>query len=157
MFIINFLSTPLNTEKLSWEQALCLHWNYSFSLPQFLFPYLNALSQIGSVSVKKQKKKRKENETSETSIITPSVNYHRISHRQGRAAILLQPKGGRGMLLQTTHTSSPHISHCPCLHTVITKDLQLRLPTDHKQILLTAKLYFAVMSKIQMNDIYLIR
>lgn len=38
------------------------------------------------------------------------------------------------MLLQTTHTSSPPHTQPP--HTIITKDLQLRLNTDDKQILL---------------------
>lgn len=80
------------------------------------------------------------------------MSYRWISHQRGRAAIPLQPKGRRGMLLQTTRTSPPssaHTAHSLCLHTVITKDPQLRLPTHDKQIPFTAET--AILNKIKIK------
>lgn len=95
---------------LSWEKALFLMKLHSLTSIVPLL-YLNTSRYVGSAPIKK----------AQTSKITPSENYHWISHRRGRAAIPLQPKGRRGMPLQTTHTSSPLLTHntlplCPHSH-----------------------------------------
>ncbi len=95
--------------------ATCL--SVETTLP-FPFLYLNASSHIATVPIKKKKN------PSQTSNITPSVNYHWKSHRRGRAAIPLQSKGRRGML--RPHTPPLHHPPFNTQHTasVFTQSLQ---------------------------------